>query len=169
MEGFISEVLRDLHKQGVDFSKYVFVLPNRRAGLFLKRALSKINKQPILAPQVVSVEEFIQELSQLQPVSQTELLFEFYSVYQEVHENKECETFESFINWAPILLQDFNEVDRFLVDPDKLFNYLSAVKRLEGWELNAESDLPKSYPAHWELLGKYYNTLTQSSQTSIPT
>jgi hypothetical protein len=47
-------------------------------------------------------------------VDPIELLFEFYDVCQLLKTNQQ--SFELFANWAKTLLQDFNEIDRYLLD-----------------------------------------------------
>jgi hypothetical protein len=49
-------------------------------------------------------------------VDPIELLFEFYDVYLSVTEKANQQSFELFANWAKTLLQDFNEIDRYLLD-----------------------------------------------------
>ena len=73
-------------------------------------------------------------------------MFEFYSVYSQLEGNEEVENFDSFSKWASILIQDFNEVDRFLVNPENIFNYLVEIKDIEHWSLVSEkTDLVKNY------------------------
>jgi hypothetical protein len=56
-------------------------------------------------------------------VDPIELLFEFYDVYL-VTEKTNQQSFELFANWAKTLLQDFNEIDRYLLDSSYVLSYL---------------------------------------------
>lgn len=159
MQGFITDVLLDLQKKGEDFSHLTFVLPSRRAGVFLKRELSKITPKSIFAPTIFSIEEFVQELSELRQVTNIELLFEFYSVYIKIEKPHRIETFDTFSKWATILLQDFNEIDRFLVEPHQIFDYLSAVKKLESWNLETGNPSTERYLSLWENINSFYQKL----------
>ena len=58
-----------------------------------------------------------------------ELLFEFYSVYLQSTPEDKQQDFERFSNWAKTLLQDFNEIDRYLVDPNDIFSYLLEIEQ----------------------------------------
>src|SRR5690606_23551561 len=135
MTTFIFEVLKDLKNQDINLSELTFVLPSKRAGLFLKHQLHKVNEQTAFAPTIISIEEFTEDLSQLKTISNTELLFEFYNVYCSLAKNEEKDSFEIFSKWAQILLQDFNEIDRYLIPQKKIFNYLSAIQDLKHWSL----------------------------------
>ena len=162
MTTFIFDVLKDLQDADADLSKLTFVLPSKRAGLFLKHQLYKVTNQTIFSPQIISVEEFVETLSQLKPVSNTELLFEFYSCYTQLTNKGHMDTFESFSKWAQILLQDFNEIDRYLIPQEKIFNYLSNIQELNHWSLEEEkTDFVKNYLSFWNKLYNYYRHFTK--------
>ena len=61
------------------------------------------------------------------------MLFKSYEVYLTHKTIKEKEDFETYASWATTLLNDFNEIDRYLVDPKTFFNYLASIKTLERW------------------------------------
>ena len=125
MEGFIKKVLLDLKNKNTDFSKCVFILPNKRSGYHLKKNLSQIISQTIFSPKIVSIEEFIESLSELKLLTNTELIFEFYSVYlKNTPENKQ-EGFEDFIKWSRTLIQDFNIIDKEIANANDISNDVS--------------------------------------------
>jgi hypothetical protein len=88
------------------------------------------------------------------------LLFEFYNVYLSVTE-KDQESFETFANWAKTLLQDFNEIDRYLLEPDKILKYLENIKEVEHWavDIDKRTDLIDKYLIFWKKLPLYYHSL----------
>lgn len=162
MTTFIFDVLTDLKKQNLNLSELTFVLPSKRAGLFLKHQLHKVNEHTAFAPTIISIEEFTEELSQLKTISNTELLFEFYDVYGSLTNEGERDSFEIFSKWAQILLQDFNEIDRYLIPQQKIFSYLSAIQDLKHWSLEKnKTDFVKNYLAFWNKLYNYYSLFTQ--------
>ncbi|MCF1420783.1 PD-(D/E)XK nuclease family protein [Mangrovimonas futianensis] len=163
MTTFIKEVLLDLKKKQVDFSQLTFILPSIRAGVFLKQELASILENTIFSPEVISIEEFTQELSGLKPLSNVELLFEFYDVYSQLTESSIRDSFEGFSKWGQILLQDFNEVDRYLIPEEDIFNYISAIQDLKVWYKDEyATDFIKQYKAFWGKLLEYYQTLRES-------
>ncbi len=137
----------------------IIILPNRRAKVFLIEALKKQTSTTIFAPEITSVEDFIQEIAGIRSIDNVELLFEFYSVYIEITE-KNQEPFESFANWAKTLLQDFNEIDRYLLEPDKILNYLENIKEIEHWweKVENKTALVQKHLAFWKKLPNYYHT-----------
>ena len=161
MTGFIYDVLKDLDLASRDTSKLTLILPNKRAGLFLKREWSSISKATGFLPDIISIEHFIEELSQLRLLSNTELIFEFYSVYLDLTPLNERDSFDSFSKWAPIVLQDFNEIDRYLIPQEQIFEYLTAIQELNHWSLEANSTpLVKGYLSFWKKVDSYYSRFT---------
>jgi ATP-dependent helicase/nuclease subunit B len=162
MTSFIFDALNDLKNKEVNLSEVTFILPSKRAGLFLKHQLPKVTKQTIFAPNIISIEEFVEELSQLKSISNTELLFEFYNTYCQLTEKGKQDVFDVFSKWAQILLQDFNEIDRYLIPQEKIFNYLSAIQDLNHWSLDTnKTDFVKNYLSFWKKLYTYYSYFTK--------
>ncbi len=136
----------------------VIVLPNRRARVFLIEALKNQAETTIFAPNIVSIEDFVQEMADIHDVDSIALLFEFYQVYLQLTPN-DPEPFETFANWAKTLLQDFNEIDRYLLDPDVILKYLENIKELEHWSLDLDkrTELIDKYLIFWKKLPLYYH------------
>ncbi|MBD0831145.1 PD-(D/E)XK nuclease family protein [Aestuariibaculum sediminum] len=159
MTTFIFDVLNDLKSQGKNLSELIFILPSKRAGLFLKHELKKLCDETIFAPEIISIEEFIETLSGLKTVTNTQLLFEFYNTYLTLTKPAKPDTFEVFTKWAQIVLQDFNEIDRYNIPQKRIFDYLSDIKDIEHhhWSLEEnQTEFIKNYLAFWNKLHSYY-------------
>jgi ATP-dependent helicase/nuclease subunit B len=162
MGNFIFDVLEDLKKNGANISLLTFILPSKRAGLFLKHQIHKVTNETIFSPEIISIEEFVEELSNLKTLSNTELLFEFYNSYTLLTKESERDSFEVFAKWAQILLQDFNEIDRYLIPQKNIFEYLSAIQDLKHWSLETnKTEFVKNYLSFWNKLHSYYNHFTE--------
>ncbi|WP_336127434.1 PD-(D/E)XK nuclease family protein [Mesoflavibacter sp. CH_XMU1422-2] len=163
MISFITKVLLDLQKQNVNFSDITFVLPSRRAGVFLRKELSNIINKTSFSPTIISIESFVEELSQLKTLTNTELLFQLYNSYIELTPKEEQEPFDVFSKWGQILLQDFNEIDRHLIPQKNIFEYLSAIKDLDHWSLNPNpTDVVNNYIKFWNKLYPFYKHFSKS-------
>tara|TARA_R110002072_G_scaffold22615_1_gene79319 strand:+ start:149298 stop:152057 length:2760 start_codon:yes stop_codon:yes gene_type:complete len=160
MRTFLEETLESIRDQYSDLSKLTLILPSKRAGGFLKNYLRNSTSKTSFAPKIISIEEFIEELSDLKIIETTELLFKSYDVYLNTQEIKEKEEFETFASWATTLLNDFNEIDRYLIDPKTFFNYLASIKTLERWGVKDEkTQLVENYLNFWEGLFPFYENL----------
>lgn len=143
-----------------NFSDLIIILPNRRAKVFLIDELKKETTTTIFSPEIISIEDFVQEIAGIRSIDSVELLFEFYNVYLSVTE-KDQESFETFANWAKTLLQDFNEIDRYLLEPDKILKYLENIKEVEHWavDIDKRTDIIDKYLIFWKKLPLYYHSL----------
>jgi hypothetical protein len=137
------------------------ILPNKRAKVFLIEALKKETNKTILSPEITSIEDFVQDVASIRSVDPIELLFEFYEVYLSVTEKQNQRSFELFANWAKTLLQDFNEIDRYLLDPSHVLSYLKDIEDIKKWGIEVENKtkLLENYIDFWKLLPSYYNSL----------
>lgn len=158
MDTFLKETLLDILKTTDNISEVIFIVPSKRAGLFLKKTLIELTpNQVYFTPIILSIEEFISELSGLQQLDHIQTLFEFYEVYLSTHNESNKDSFENFSNWAQTLIYDFNEIDRYCIDPDSFFNYLSGVQDLNHWYLQKEkTELVQNYISFWNNLITYY-------------
>ncbi|UUV21872.1 PD-(D/E)XK nuclease family protein [Paenimyroides aestuarii] len=145
----------------VDFSSVVIVLPNKRARLFLLESFKKAANQTFFAPEIISIEDLIGTLSKINVLNSVELLLEFYEVYKEITAAEAQQDFEQFSNWAKMLLQDFNEIDRYLLKPSHVFDYLKEIDIINHWSVKTEDHtlLIDRYLTFWNQLPAYYKAL----------
>ena len=120
-----------------DTERLCIVLPNKRGALYLKQHLAKAFQKTIWLPAIISAEELVAELSGLQQADSIDLICDLYAVYVSILKEK-AESFDAFAKWGTLMLQDFNEADRYLVDTDALYQNLKEIKEIESWSLNAE-------------------------------
>jgi len=134
------------------------VLPTKRAKVFLLDVLQQKLTVPAMAPHIISIEDFVQEMSGIRNMDSIELLFEFYHVYLTQTDEKEVQPLEQFSNWAKMLLQDFNEIDRYLLEPNHVFSYLKDIEALKRWNLDATSKthLIENQLYFWNQMPVYY-------------
>lgn len=145
---------------GDTLSDITIILPNKRAKVFLLETLKKQLKATAFAPEIISIEDFIQEMAGIRSCDSIELLFEFYTVYLSVTPKEQQQEFELFANWAKTLIQDFNEIDRYLLSPNHVFSYLKDIEVLKRWDLQPSetTSLIDSYLEFWSRLPEYYET-----------
>ncbi|MEO8515894.1 MAG: PD-(D/E)XK nuclease family protein [Flavobacterium sp.] len=150
-----------LSNESSNLSKTTIILPNKRAKIFLQEAFKKKLPQYTFAPEIKSIEDFIQELSAIRSIDAIELLFEFYEVYLSLTKKEKQQSFEQFSNWAKTLLQDFNEIDRYLLEPKHVFSYLQDIEVIKRWGIEVEdkTKLIDNYLEFWKLLPLYYDAL----------
>ncbi|HET8839043.1 MAG TPA: PD-(D/E)XK nuclease family protein [Flavobacteriaceae bacterium] len=158
MKSFISEVVARVLEAHPNLNEVSFVFPSKRAGRFILRHLSQILEKTIFSPDIFSIEEFIEEVSELALLDKTNAIFKFYETYKKLTPEKDLESFETFYNWSQTLMQDFNEIDRFLIDNKSIFNYLASIQDLNHWSKQTEkTPLVQNYLRFWHHLADYYS------------
>ncbi|MCX6283022.1 MAG: hypothetical protein NTW31_02120, partial [Bacteroidetes bacterium] len=145
---------------GDELSKLCIVLPNLRAGLFLRKFLAARLNKTIWSPYICSAEDFLATVAGLRPVEQLQLLFKLYSIHRDIEQEK-AQPFEDFIQWAAQLLNDFDEVDRYLADARQLFSALTDTRAISVWnpENRPLTDFEKQYLRFYNSLYPYYSRL----------
>jgi hypothetical protein len=130
MQPILDRLARYLvQKDPEDLGRTRIILPNRRSGLFLQRHLALQVRRTAWVPQICSISEYINELSQLVLGEPIELFFTLYGVYQELAEQPD--PVDEFYLWGDMMLRDFDELDKYLVDADLLFRNISDLKELD--------------------------------------
>lgn len=124
MSSFLQETAVDLlNKYGQNLSRCAVVFPSRRAGVFFRDHLHKAAPKVMWSPKILTIGELMQEFSSLQPADSLSLVFDLYRVYQE--EKKSSEPFDNFYFWGTVMLNDFDEIDKYRINARALFTNLS--------------------------------------------
>ncbi len=139
MEAFLDLVARAyLSGERDRLSEYCFVFPNKRSGTFFARSLVQNGKggEMFIMPEIKTVSEFVTGFSPLVEASRYEQLFVLYNEYKKL--SAEIADFDRFLFWGEMLISDFNDVDRYLVDPRKLFTNVRDLKEINSTYLTEE-------------------------------
>lgn len=157
----LAEYIAQTH--GLGTKRIAIILPNRRAGLFLRRYLAKATTVPIWAPDILAIEDFIHLKAGYTIPDQVTLLFNLYKAYANA-EGNDARTFDEFMPWGNMLLADFDEIDRYMVKAHDVFEYLSEAKAIENWNLPGQelTIAEKQYIRFYNSLAGIYEAFTTS-------
>lgn len=156
MQSFLEEVIDNLADEFHALEDTVFVLPSKRAGNFLITALANKSKKTFFSPEVFSIEGFVEKISGISYANNTQQLFELYSIYRKTSKT-EVDSFFAFSKWGQTLLQDINEIDRYLLDANALFSNLSAIQEVSHWSLEgSKTKMIQDYLDFWNGLEALY-------------
>lgn len=162
MQSFLEAVVNNIVEKQDSYENLVFVLPSKRAGTFLRRAIAKAANKTFFSPEIFSIESFVEEISGLAYATGTQQLFTLYHVYL-AQETRGKDDFFTFSKWAQTLLQDFNEIDRYLVDATELFSNLAAIQEINHWSLQkGKTKMMEDYLRFWNDLEPLYHSFTNS-------
>ncbi len=111
-------------------SEQTFVFPNRRAGIFFQKYLSDISIKPIFSPKILTVNELFRSFTSYTVMDRINLLFTLYRHYHQIAANDE--TFDDFVFWGEMILNDFDDVDKYVADARQLFSNVKDLKEIEA-------------------------------------
>ncbi len=130
MTPFLRRIAQTFYSEyGNDLYKHTFVFPNKRAGVFFRKYLSDIATKPIFSPSVITINELFESLSDYQLADNIMMLETLYKNYINIIGSEE--TFDDFLYWGEMLLNDFDNVDKYMVDARQLFRNISNLKSLD--------------------------------------
>ncbi|HPF51526.1 MAG TPA: PD-(D/E)XK nuclease family protein [Draconibacterium sp.] len=131
MERFLSQCAKYIYEHHSQQLKDIcLVFPNRRSGVFFTSYLQKEINQPVIGPKVTTVNELISGYSDWHSGDKLQLISILYDVF--CKHTHTTETFDEFYFWGEILLADFNDIDRYLVNAKDLFTNISDLKEIES-------------------------------------
>lgn len=160
---FLENIARKfLREYGRDVFKIAFVFPTRRARLYFRKYLLEL-KEPgtaLWTPPIYSIGDFIERLSERSVADDLDLIFQLFSIYQE-HVGSYPKKFEEFYPWGKMILSDFDEMDKYLVDTGELFTILKEFKEVEDFAKDEKADIYNKYTGFWESIGLLYRHFNQ--------
>lgn len=174
IESFLKLVANDLYKRtDGDLAHTCVVFPNKRASLFFNEYLAKETECPIWSPAYASISELFHSLSTLKTSDPLKLVCELYKVFR--RETQSSETLDDFYFWGEMLIGDFDDADKNMVDTDKLFANVKDLRSIiddytfidteqeeairqffQNFSVERRTALKERFISMWDVLGGIY-------------
>src|SRR5688572_15913594 len=138
MKSFLQELAEEVVREhGRKLDALTIVFPNRRAALYFRKHLGSLLDKPAFSPSLVTIEDFIHQFSAWKVPDKLQLIHQLHYVYNNVlarfdRNSTGGESFDQFYFWGEMLLKDFDEADKYLVNADLLFKDLSHQKEVDS-------------------------------------
>lgn len=134
MKTFLYSVAEDIfHKlqtAGEDLTQTAIIFPNKRAGLFFNEYIARLaDGKPLWSPHYMTISDLFSSLSPRKTGDSILLVCELYQEYIKITKGEE--TLDHFYGWGEIILSDFDDVDKNMVDASALFHNLDDLKDIE--------------------------------------
>ena len=168
----------------------MFIFPNRRSLAFFKHYLkqeAEASGSPFLAPPMLTINDFFCRATGRSASDRISLLVKLYDCYRQI--NPKAESLDEFICWGDVLLSDFDDVDKYLVDARGLFANIGdlksmeydyswlderqaqAIKRLAGYALDhrpqgSGRDVKGEFVTMWSMLYRLYTDFRAALEAS---
>lgn len=128
---FLNSVAQYLMSRTSDFRHTLLVFPNKRSAMYMRRYLRDFVDGPVFLPRMKTIGAFLSSLCPLSEASRLEQLFTLFDAYCKVYPGHS--SFDRFRFWGEMLIDDFDDVDSQLVNPEDVF---TNVKRLEEIQID---------------------------------
>ena len=128
-----------------------FVFPNRRSAVFFRKYLGDLLREggsdrPMHAPMSLTINDFFYRVHDGEVTDRIRLLLELYEAYKAVY--PKAEPLDEFIFWGEVILGDFDDVDKFLVDAEDLFTDVADFKGIQD-DYSHLSDVQREAVEHF--------------------
>ena len=173
---FLRYVAEDLiSKFGTQLSKVAVVFPNKRASLFLNDHLARLADQPVWSPSYITISDLFRHHSTLEVADSVKLVCDLHRVFTAI--TGKDETLDQFFSWGQLLLSDFDDIDKNLADPRRVFANLRDIHELDDTSYlsdeqkqllskffanfqpeKADSQLKQKFLTIWNKLHEIYTT-----------
>lgn len=124
----------------VALSELTFVVPNKRAAMFLKSHVRRNLTGPTMLPRFMTMRTFVDIHAEAPEIGDPQRLFALYDAYRTVLAKKgrheSVREFDSFIFWGDMMISDFDDIDKSLASAKDVFKNLRDVKELQADYLN---------------------------------
>ena len=111
--------------------------------VFFRKYLGDIVREkgggvPRLSPPMYTINDFFYAVYGTEVTDRLKLLLELYDCYREL--NAQAEPLDDFIFWGEVMLADFEDIDKYLVDAEGLLRNVSDFKAIQdGYEYLSEN------------------------------
>jgi len=180
MVTFLQRTAEDLYtKYGEDLASVAVVFPNNRARLFFSEHLFQAAGKPVWSPGFITISDLFREQSDLEIADPMALVGILYHIY--INASSKEESFDEFYLWGEILLSDFDDTDKNLVDARQLFSnikeqaqYTDTLEHLtdeqvasirlffKNFNPDRKTELKQRFIENWNILFEVYQGFKES-------
>ena len=178
MKPFLYLIAQAFYKKyDKEIQNIAFVFPNRRAGIFFQKYLAEVAGHPLFSPPIMTISDLFTRLTPYLPADRIQMLFILYRHY--IALSNSDESFDNFVFWGEMLLNDFDDIDKYVVNAKELFTNIQDLKEIENrfsdiltenqiefirrfWDHfipAMESEKKMQFIALWEILYPLYKAL----------
>lgn len=176
MKPFLKIAADDIYRKfNGELADIAIVFPNKRAGLFFNEYLLQNSNRPLWSPVYMTISELFEQCSDAVKGDSILLVSKLYKEYRK-HTHSD-ESIDRFYYWGEMMIKDFDDIDKNLVDADMLFSNLSSLRAMgsaadtldeeqrravEQFFINFKpeerSEMKRRFLATWEVMGDIYKS-----------
>ena len=166
MKPFLQQVAQYLFsKHGANLHLISLVFPSRRAGVFFNAYLNELIDTPIIGPETITIDELVSRMSGLQISDQISLILHLHQIY--TRETGHEESLDDFFFWGEILLNDFNDIDKYQLNANDLFQNISDIKEIETRFDYLSAEQKKAIESFWGNMGRVEGSVNREKFMAV--
>jgi ATP-dependent helicase/nuclease subunit B len=122
MSNFQRSLIKEIDRVYGGLEGFTFIMPSQRSIRWFEREVAQFYQKPVFSIQAKTIDELFREISGYEKLDH----FEASSIiYQHLKQNDTYqESFSNFYAWSKAALQDFNEIDLYTSQAERLFEQL---------------------------------------------
>ena len=140
MEAFLEQIANTIAKENLPYLyTRCYIFPTKRAAVYFTDFLKKKHSEEnYILPETITIQDFITNYSSLIIKDDWHLLLELHQIQNELTHLHQ--PLEKFLPWGKLILKDFDECDKYLVNATQLFSVLKAHKKVdEAFSISEET------------------------------
>jgi hypothetical protein len=150
MSSFIDSVQKYLSENCKDLQKVEIVVPNNRTGAALLASMKKNAKEVCWAPKITPIKQIFVRGTKLHEADSVILVYMLYKAYMQFETPDSKTTFDNFYNFGEVMLSDFDDIDKYLVNPQKLFSNIAEEKEIDIKFADMEDSMVEILQSFWK-------------------
>ncbi|MBQ4474841.1 MAG: hypothetical protein II935_01480 [Bacteroidales bacterium] len=151
MKSFIDSVQEYISRNFDDLQNVEIIVPNNRTGSTLLSSLKKNMTKVCWAPKITPIKNIFARNTKIREAENIVLTYTLYNVFAKHITISDGEnSFDKFYNFGEILLSDFDDIDKYLVDPYKLFCNIADEKKIDVKFGDIEDNLVEILQTFWK-------------------
>ncbi len=162
MSDFLRQMAEKLVQTDTPLSDYIVISPTRRASNKLKSELAGLLNKDSWLPEFLTINQWTERLSGLQPADNLELKFACYEAYVNVLQSQ-AQGISDFFSWSDILIRDFNDIESQLIETKPFFKELTDYTEIEHFSFLTSplTEKQERYRSFWNAIPKIHAQFNQ--------
>ncbi|MCX7744746.1 MAG: PD-(D/E)XK nuclease family protein [Flavobacteriales bacterium] len=151
MQHFLQDIADFLIKHSPhELEKTIVLFPNRRAIQFLKyRLITRANQKPFILPKMYAIDDFVASMVPYTITDSVSINATLFNIFKRLGIQKE--SYDLFYSWGEMLIRDFEELDKYLANPEQVFRMLLGEKEIATYFAYLNEDQIKAIQNFWNL------------------
>lgn len=151
MTSFIDSVQKYITNNFEDLQEVEIIVPNNRTRSALLSSLKRNATKVCWAPKITPIKDIFARNVNLHEAENVVMTYLLYKVFvKHINDEGKDTSFDNFYNFGEVLLSDFDDIDKYLVNPEKLFCNIADVKEIDMRFADLEDELMEILQSFWK-------------------